>query len=58
VKSVSEPSFKLGKYLIKLIYKEILAEYRIEIGANFIVKDQVFVGFDRRWIIHRGGLCI
>jgi len=48
VKSVSGPSFKLGKYLIKLIYRETLAGYRIEIGVNSTIKDQVFVGFDRR----------
>ena len=58
---VSGPGFKLDKYLIKLIYRETLAGYIIEIGVNEFtstVKDQVFVGFNRRWVIHRDGLSI
>jgi len=48
LKSNTRPSSKLGKSLIKLIYRETLIVYKIEIEINFTVKDQVLVKFDRR----------
>jgi len=44
VKLVSKPSSKLGKYLIKLIYIEILTRHRV--GVNSAIKEQVLTELD------------
>ena len=46
--SVSGPSFKLDECLIKMIYKEILTGHRVGIRVNSVVKNQIFIGFDKR----------
>ena len=44
VKLVSKPSSKPGKYLIKLIYREILTRHRV--GVNSAIKEQVLTELD------------
>ena len=53
MRSVFEPSSKLGKSLIELIYKKILIRHKVEIKVNSTMKDWVLVRFNKRWYCYR-----